>query len=238
MEKIKGGYILQPRCFDSSEAAHFPPCTREVWFFILRNVNHADSGKFKRGSAFFNFTDIQNALAWTVGYRIEKYSKPQLTKAIRRLCEGNMIETAKATRGVFITVLNYNKYQDPSLYEGNGEGNAKETRKQPEGVHLKQEERIKKKESSSLSQERFDLFWEKYPRKSGKKDAFRAWEKNKCFNGHFELIMEKVDLFSALCVGKDSQFIPLPATWINGERWNDEMELQQKGEKIGGYHFE
>lgn len=100
------GWIKLYRCFDQSEAAHFPPCTREVWFFLLRNVNHADNGKFKRGSGFFALEDIQEALAWTVGYRVERYSKPQLTKALRRLREGLMIETVKETRGVTVTILN------------------------------------------------------------------------------------------------------------------------------------
>lgn len=139
MPSINGGYILQPRCFDDSDAAHFPPCTREVWFYLLRNVSHTDFGKYKKGQAFFSLEDIQKALSWSVGYRSEMYSKPQITKALRRLREDNMIETSKATRGVHVTVCNYAKYQDPSSYEGNGEGNAKAMRRQCEGVHLKQE---------------------------------------------------------------------------------------------------
>ena len=150
MEKIAGGYILQPRCFDMSAAAHFPPCTRELWFYLLRTVNHADNGKFKRGSGLYGLEEIQEALSWSVGYRIERYSKPQLTKALRRLREESMIATAKATRGVFVTVLNYDKYQDPAMYEGNGEGNAKATRRQREGIYVKQEERMKNEEVKEL----------------------------------------------------------------------------------------
>lgn len=153
MERIKGGYILQPRSFDGSSASHFPPCTREVWFFLLRNVNHADNGKFKRGSGFFALEDIQNALSWSVGCRVERYPKYQLVKAIRRLREGNMVATTKATRGVFITVLNYDRYQDPKQYEGNDEGNTKATRRQHEGTHLKQEcknERMKEVKIKSI----------------------------------------------------------------------------------------
>lgn len=151
MERIKGGYILQPRSFDNSSASHFPPCTREVWFFLLRNVNHADNGKFKRGSGFFALEDIQNALSWSVGCRVERYPKYQLVKAIRRLREGNMVATTKATRGVFITVLNYDKYQDPKQYEGNDEGNTKATRRQHEGTHLKQECKNERRKDKLLS---------------------------------------------------------------------------------------
>ena len=145
---IKGGYILQPRCFDESEASKFPPATREIWFYILRKVNHKDNGKFKRGQGFFQFKDIQKDLQWCVGYRCETYSKPQITKALRRLREGNMIATTKETRGILITVVNYNIYQDPELYEGNGEGSTKDQRRFSKGRTINKNvknERIKEK---------------------------------------------------------------------------------------------
>lgn len=131
--KIRGGYILQPRCISKSDVSKMPPVTRELWNHLLRNVNHKDKGKFKRGSGFFNLGDIQEALCWYVGYRKMVYSKPQLTKSLRRLCGDNMIATAKATRGLFITICKYDFYQDPGNYEGNGEGHAKETRRKREG---------------------------------------------------------------------------------------------------------
>lgn len=130
---IPKGYILQPRIYDDSEASKFSPVTRELWHYLLRNVNHKDVGKYKRGQGFFSFADIQEALSWYVGYRKMKYSKPQLTKALRRLNEGNMTETMKATRGIIITVCNYSYYQDPGNYEGNDEGSTKDQRRKREG---------------------------------------------------------------------------------------------------------
>lgn len=250
MGKIPGGYILQPRCFDGSEAAHFPPCTREVWFYLLRNVNHADNGKLNRGGGLFHLENMQDDLSWNVGYRRETYSKPQLTKALRRLREGNMIETAKATRGVYVTVLNYDKYQEPKNYEGNAEGNAKETRRKREGMQEKQEwknERIKEEKQTQPSQEkttgesRFETFWKSYPKKVAKKDALKAWEKQKCGNGIFETVMEKLEQFksSNAWTRDNGRYIPNPASWINGERWNDEIQcdIKKQGQKVGGYTF-
>jgi hypothetical protein len=40
-----------------------------------------------------------------------------------------MVETAKATHGMVITVCNYDYYQNPENYEGNDEGSMKETRR-------------------------------------------------------------------------------------------------------------
>jgi len=125
---IRGGYILQPRAIDESDIMKHPPIDRELWFYIIRKVNHADNGKYKRGSGFFSFNDIQSDLEWFVGYRREVYSKPQITKSLRRLCEGNMIATAKATRGILITVCKYDYYQDASNYESNAENTSKKER--------------------------------------------------------------------------------------------------------------
>ncbi|NTU49449.1 MAG: hypothetical protein HGA87_00890 [Desulfobulbaceae bacterium] len=139
INSIKGGYILQPRSWDKSRSAHFPPVTRELWFYLLRNVNHKGNGISKRGERYFSLDEIQNALSWSVGYRVMKYSKPQLTKALRRLREEKMIETPKATHGIHVSVINYDAYQSPENYEGNDEGNAKATRRKSKGNANKNE---------------------------------------------------------------------------------------------------
>lgn len=152
MPKIKGGYILQPRVFDESEAAHFPPATREVWLWLLRNVNWTDNEKSKtpRGTGFFTFKQMQEGLSWSVGYRKETYSKTQLTKALRRLNEGSMTETMKTTRGIRVTIVNFDRYQDPNNYEGNTEGNTKETRRQRTDITISKEGYKKEKKDNGF----------------------------------------------------------------------------------------
>jgi len=127
--EIPGGYILQPRKFDMSEAARMPPVTREVWLYILRYVNHSDNGEFKRGQNFMTIKQIQEALSWFVGFRKMEYSKTQVAKSLRRLREGSMIATTKATRGFVVTVCNYDYYQDTKNYEGYNEGITKVSRR-------------------------------------------------------------------------------------------------------------
>lgn len=70
----------------------------------------------------------------------------------------------------------------------------------------------------------FDLFWSAYPRRDAKKDAQRAWIK--LAPGH-ELRMTIAQAIhrqqSSEAWTKDGgRFIPLPATWLNGRRWEDE----------------
>jgi len=146
MKKIEGGYILQPRAVDKSQVSSFPPVARELWFYLLRKVNYYDGKILLRGQGFFQLSVIQDDLCWYAGYRKMVYSKPQLTKSLRRLRESNMIATTKETRGVVVTVLNYCIYQDPSRYEGNDEGNMKEIRKKRQGRTISKEEDKKKEE--------------------------------------------------------------------------------------------
>jgi hypothetical protein len=68
----------------------------------------------------------------------------------------------------------------------------------------------------------FEDFWKQYPRRVAKKDAFRAWQRIK------PDVHQK--LMSALEQQRKSEhwsspsYIPYPATWLNGERWEDELD--------------
>lgn len=67
----------------------------------------------------------------------------------------------------------------------------------------------------------FETFWADYPRKVAKGDAEKSWKKNK---------PPLADCLSAIASAKLSsdwtkdggQFIPHPATWLNGRRWEDD----------------
>lgn len=131
--RIKGGYILLSRKIDRSGVMRMSPCTREIWIYLLRKVNHSDYKHLKRGENIFHYEDIQNDLCWYAGYRKIMYKKYEIAKSLRRLCDSNMIATTKATRGVLIKVLQYDIYQDAKNYEGNNEDIPKAMRKQRSG---------------------------------------------------------------------------------------------------------
>ena len=80
------------------------------------------------------------------------------------------------------------------------------------------------------NEDNFNSFWAKYPKKTAKQAALKAWKK---INPDKELFNQ---IISALELQKQSvqwqkdggQFIPYPVTWLNGERWKDETETQQQ----------
>ena len=69
----------------------------------------------------------------------------------------------------------------------------------------------------------FEDFWLLYPRRVAKKDAKAAWAK-----------MREADRRASLvaCVAwrrvwsmSEPEYLPYPATWLNGERWEDELPV-------------
>jgi uncharacterized protein YdaU (DUF1376 family) len=72
----------------------------------------------------------------------------------------------------------------------------------------------------------FPKFWKLYPNKKGKAAAEKAWKKLKVTEDLLALITQGL---AKQCVSpgwtKDNgQFIPHPATWLNGKRWEDEVQ--------------
>jgi len=77
----------------------------------------------------------------------------------------------------------------------------------------------------------FDAFWAEYPRKASKQNAKKAWDK---LAVNDTLLKTILDGLKAQSVSRDwtqdrGKFIPYPATWLNGRRWEDEVMEDTKG---------
>lgn len=70
----------------------------------------------------------------------------------------------------------------------------------------------------------FDRFWTAYPRKQGKGIAAKAFARIRPDEALLETILAAVSAqASTEQWRKDGgQFVPMPATWLNGQRWLDE----------------
>lgn len=72
---------------------------------------------------------------------------------------------------------------------------------------------------------RFDSFWEAYPKKAGKAAARKAFLKHKPGDVLLAAMLKAIEAQkrSDQWMRDGGQYIPYPATWLNGERWNDEL---------------
>ncbi len=67
----------------------------------------------------------------------------------------------------------------------------------------------------------FDDFWALYPRHVAKKAARTAWSK---IPARLHLaILEACVSWRPIWNTKDVEYLPHPASWLNGERWEDEL---------------
>ena len=75
--------------------------------------------------------------------------------------------------------------------------------------------------SSYLSFPGFCSFWKFYPKRVGKGEAFRSWKKQELETKTPE-ILEALEKQNGYLNREGGKFIPLPATWLNQQRWEDE----------------
>lgn len=70
----------------------------------------------------------------------------------------------------------------------------------------------------------FDDFWKAYPRKTNKGFARKVFEKLKVDDAMLTKMIQAIYVQNKnVWKDKDQQYIPHPSTWLNGERWDDEV---------------
>ncbi len=111
-----------------------------------------------------------------------------------------------------MTALERSPSADPSI---------EETKKKTKESSLSSEE------TKSALQDLFEAFWKIWPRKVAKKNAERAYRRavmpGKRKQPDTELAKRILSAVTAQSRGwSDPQYIPHPATWLNGERWEDQ----------------
>lgn len=76
-----------------------------------------------------------------------------------------------------------------------------------------------------------EKFWPEYPKKVAKGTAFKAFSKARK-GVECPVILAGLSRYVAARAGQDPQFTLNPATWLNGEGWNDEIQTPGDGPKL------
>jgi len=79
--------------------------------------------------------------------------------------------------------------------------------------------------------EMFDEFWSLYPRKIAKANARKAWQK---LSAEQQLLAAKaINTHCEYWKAKETEleFIPHASSWLNGERYEDEIVIEPRREK-------
>ena len=113
MAYIPEGYIVFARQTLTSEIFfNKPSWWFKVWFYILSKVNHSDNRLFKRGSNFFSY----NMIYEECNLARERVDTKAIYKLLKYLKRSTALTIVKSTRGIVLSVCNYDKYQNPKNY--------------------------------------------------------------------------------------------------------------------------
>jgi hypothetical protein len=89
--------------------------------------------------------------------------------------------------------------------------------------------------NQTLKSKQFDEFWNLYPRKEGKKPAFKAFS-SALARTSFEDILAGIEAYKRSDRVKRG-FVKLPATWLNEDAWED-AATQVQTEQVGSHYRE
>lgn len=80
------------------------------------------------------------------------------------------------------------------------------------------------KNNKLFFKESFERFWSLYPKKQNKQKTIKWFEKNPLTEEELQVILEKLELFKKTNQWKEIKYVPLPTTFLNGKRWEDEID--------------
>jgi DNA-binding transcriptional regulator YhcF (GntR family) len=161
-----------------------------------------------------------------------RWSDKRVQRFLRALVSDQTVTTQTTTGQTVITLCNYAKHQRPFAEATTQNATATTTQTTTKKKELKE----CKKNMSAGEDEQRALFWYAiYPRKEKRPSALKAYFKTMSGGqiSHDDLMI-KTAAFAASWAKRleqkpaDRQYIPLPASWLNEERYADEPDAREK----------
>lgn len=99
---------------------------------------------------------------------------------------------------------------------------------------MKKEKSTPPKPPAEKADDDFSVFWMAYPKKQDKQKAMMAWKKlNPDAETQRKMILAiQAQRASPQWQKDDGQFIPMPSTWLNGRRWEDQPTQVLPGKRV------
>lgn len=210
-------------------------------------VRLADDLILKRGEWCRSTRKLQEDLTYIENRQIKTYSTSVIHRAIVSLVKAQRLCTRKHELGTVFTVLNYEQYQGFDNYKNSNlernleqSGNSVGTVEEQSGNNNKKvnkENKVKKVKEEKIYPPEFDEFWNVYPRKLGKVEAFKTWTKVIKNGESSEIIIKCATNYATDCENKqtEQQFIKHPKTFLNDERYKDYTLIAVGGGNGGKY---
>lgn len=98
---------------------------------------------------------------------------------------------------------------------------------------------IETEKEKEVKENLFSRFWESYPRHENKPAAKKAFERLKPDEDLLQIMLTAIERqkSSAQWQEDGGHYIPHPATWLNGRRWEDELQVSTKGRTVSAQEY-
>ena len=114
--QIQGGCILLARKMLDSDLMDQSPLVVKLWAWILLKANWKDRTSLKRGELVTTIAEMQQAMSHFSGWKKISPTPDQIRSAYGSLTHTARITTRRTTRGMIISVINYDTYQNTLAY--------------------------------------------------------------------------------------------------------------------------
>lgn len=200
--------------------------TLHIFLFLLINANFRENTflgyKIFRGQCIIG----RKTLSENTGM-----SERAVRTSLKHLKLTSEITIKTTNRFSIITICNYDKY-NPSDFTSDQQDNSSSdqqvTSKRPASDQQVTTPREGKKDKNNTYTSEFESFWAAYPKKSGKGAAWKSWRKIPKEAMPFIMDALKWQIKSEQWTINHGQFIPMPSTYLNQSRWEDQpIKIEQ-----------
>lgn len=153
----------------------------------------------------------------------EKTRRNRITNTLRELVDCNLLETQRGTRGrlfVRLTELALSIESSRATVPESRDGTVPTGR---DGESSALHNRRTNESEQCAGANDFEEFWKHYPRRKDRMKALRAWNASRSVRPPLPQLLAALDKFkeSRSWQEQDGRFVPYPATWLNGHRWQE-----------------
>ena len=186
-----------------------------VWIYLLLKATHTERDIIFEGERITlkpgQFTTGRKVISQEWGINV---NESKIQRILKTFEIEQQIEQQTTPRCRLISILNWQEYQlDEQLNE--------------QQVNNKRTLNKKDKNEKNIIDVQFEEFWELYPKKVGRKPARNKY-KYALKETTQDNLITSLKAYIKSKKNEPSTYLLNPATWLNQERWNDEIESKKE----------
>lgn len=203
-----------------------------VWVYLLMNATHKEHPAVFGGDKI----SLQPGQLITGRKKISErfnISESKVQRILKSFEIEQQIEQQTNNKNRLISILSWSDYQDTEQQDEQPVNNKRTTTEQPVNTN----KNVRKKEckneiSKDIYSPEFESFWNEYPRKLGKKEAYKTWNTVIKKGELPQVIITCAANYKKQCDDRktETQFIKHPKTFLNEERYKDFMNGGEVGD--------